>query len=279
MPTKKELSPLPEFVDNCFTLHISNANDGGVGKSMLARLLVEYYRQRKESTPHLLLDADPKLDVAISYTPDLYGKWNSGVAPASGDFFQLSAAAIAVAEAEDLLVEQIRITSDIADSYLGDRLLQLACQKDVILVQPSNNLIPLMSWLNENNINHRQASQFKVVSWWLSHGTKRGQDNFVDFVNRYPALAHVFVLNQGVTSAVPNWSRFALQPSVRELIDQQKVKFAQLSRFRSDPAIVARVEQGESFQQVIPTLHPEIGKKVQHWLETNWKSLSETGCL
>jgi hypothetical protein len=277
--TKKsqKRSELPEFVNNTYTLHISNANDGGVGKSTLARLLVEYYRHHHSSN-YVLVDADPKMDVAVAYAPDLYAKWEqkSGV---STNFFELSAAAVQVAETEDLLAEQILVSSDPTYSYLGDRLLQLACQKDVILVQPSNNLSGLMAWLDDNNINQRQDRQFQVVSWWLSHGTQRGQDAFVNFVNRYPNLNHVFVINQGITSAVPNWSRFQLQPRIGDLLGQQQVKLAQLTRFRSDPAIVARVEQGESFERVIKTLHPEIGNKVQYWLETNWSSLKATGYL
>ncbi|PSB02368.1 hypothetical protein, partial [Merismopedia glauca] len=65
--------PLPDFVDNAnngnqsatYTLHICNATDGGVGKSTLSRLLSEYYHKYKPDS-YSLIDADPKLDVAIA---------------------------------------------------------------------------------------------------------------------------------------------------------------------------------------------------------------------
>jgi hypothetical protein len=278
--------PLPEFVDNVWdghvshtatsTLHICNATDGGVGKSTLARLLCEYYIKHKPDG-FTLIDADPKLDVAIAYAPDLYGRWQHRT-PSSSQFFELSAAAPQQPE-NDLLSEHILLSTDIAYTYLGDRLLELACSKDMILCQPSNNLDGLMAWLDDNKIDGRSDAQFKAISWWLSHGTKRGQDTFVEFVNKYPNLSHVFVLNQGVNSAVPNWNRFKLEQGVAELIGQNKVKFATLSRFRSDPAIVARVEQGEQFNKAIESLHPQIGIKVQNWLQSNWDSLKSTGLL
>jgi hypothetical protein len=266
--------PVVPSVANLPTLHIVNSLDGGAGKSMLSRILCAYYINK--AVVHRLLDADPKLDVAIAYNPELHKKWSGGM---STEYNFMAESLMVEDEQNDLLSEQIIISRDDALYFLGEKLMMVAAQMDTVLCLPANNHEDLRFWLDDNSINLRNDLSFRPVSWWLSNGSIDNQKAFVKFVDDYPNIDHVFAPNLGIKCASSHWKRFSVEPEVREVIKTGKVKLAQVELFKSDPKILERVAQGERFDTVTATLHKDIATKVTGWLENNWSNLSTTGYL
>jgi hypothetical protein len=273
------------------TIHIFNGRLGGTGKSTGARLLCAWYQSIDR--PYTLIDTDPNCNVARAYGKETVSRWQSSpveVVGSSNDFFNLSTEKLpaSLPDSEDLLSEQILFSADAKLSYLGDRFLEIVeqHQRDVVVSLPANDALEL--WLDAHGIDvliDTEAPPFKIVNWWVSFGSAASQQALVDFIGKYPHLQHVCVFNLGITSAVPNWQRFAPLPALLDLAKQGLVKNAAIQPWLSDPGILEAVEAGTPFHEILAhgwkgrRLNPAIESKIEKWLKSNWKSFEDTGFL
>jgi hypothetical protein len=252
-------------------LFVIGSIGGGVGKSATARVICSLLNWNDH--PHQLVDADAKLDVAIAYAPDLAKKWKTNEVSGSRDFMRFSAAI----NEKDLLATQIFLSTDDELYQLGDRLLSLAGEADTVLNLPANNHAELRFWLSQNGLGTVECSEFDIISLWLTDGSVSDQQGFADFVNAYPLLKHVIVTNLGVKCNGSSWSQFTFESEVKSLIDSSIARWLRIEKLLGDPDIFKRASGGETFASIGETLKPILARKLQLWLDTNWRNLAETG--
>lgn len=204
------------------TLHIVGGEIGGVGKSTIGKLLVEYYLEMKKD--FWLVDADEsKPDVGLAYKKDLY------------EYFQ-GKKQITLTDKDKLFDRQITFSGNINKLYLLDKIWALAEVRDVLLILPSQVEQYVNNWLQINDFHSFAVTNEPIFLkyWFVSNGTKPSIEMFEDRLAKYSQLSHVFVENRGTDNGV-DWDYFDREGLLKKVREKYHCHRFQVERLILSP--------------------------------------------
>jgi hypothetical protein len=289
------------------TCHLSNGDKGNVGKTMFAKAMLEMYDEAKK--PRTVVDMDISTpNVARVYAKNIVDAWR-GSKPAQmqqfseADFFARAAAVMEVEPKKDaqnkentaekskqqvindlLSLEQITLTEDPDRVYLGDRLLEIITTDpliDTICSLPANVYGGVRFWLDENDIDQQIAKgklSFRLVNWWLTDGGDESMSLLADFIDTYPNIKHVLVLNKGIKPAMLKWGNFLPSERLTKYFQEGKLKCISLPPLFIDLQLITKIQQDHtSYTELTKIASPFAKVKIDRWLEGSSSAIQSTG--
>ena len=285
------------------TCHLSNGVKGNIGKTTFAKALVEMYDQAKKLRTIVDMDIWTP-NVARVYEKNIVNAWGGGKSnqleqSSEADFFTRAAAVINDPKKDpqnkaaektsqqtitDLLsLEQISLTEDPTQAYLGDRLLEIITADpsiDTICSLPANVDRGIRFWLDQNDIDEQMASgklPFRLVNWWLTDGSDESMTLLADFIDTYPNIKHVLVLNKGIRTAEPKWDNFLPSNRLTKYFQEGKLKCISLPPLLIDPQLMIKIQQDHlSYVELKKIASRFVTIKVDKWLDTSYKAIKST---
>lgn len=209
------------------TIHIVMQGKGGVGKSVAARLLLEYMIAK--GIPHIGYDADPV---------------NQTFAAQGHDTVQRVA-----------LLEGSRIDPLRFDTLMNDILDNTG--KAVILDTGASSFLPFMEYIAENQIIDVLIEEgFEVFLHTIVTGATSAPDTirgFVEIANRFGEACNVIVWENGFFGSVAKDGKpFMDVPEVRKAFDGDKIAGrVEIERLYDlhEAALLSFLKQPQSFDQ------------------------------
>lgn len=168
-------------------LHLIDGEKGGVGKSLFAATLIQYFLDKK--LPLVAVEADRS-------NPDIANKFSSiGV--------------------------QFAVFSEDERKTEANHLFDFAIEKPVIVSLPSQVANPLNDWIDAALLD---AKEYKVelVRWFVSSGTYESLNLFHNALEKHGGkFPHILVKNLGVGD---DWSELSELTDLIALMKKSKVK-------------------------------------------------------
>jgi hypothetical protein len=225
------IEPEKKLIENC-NLHIALAEVGRIGKSTLIKCLAEYLT--KQNTEYLIVDTDrANPDVAKGYMPDFLSKWQNAPEETNGKNSKNAFAPLSSDEksednsVEELLKEQIYFTEDSRKVYLMRRLLKLTKLSSNLLVNiPANVYQEVISFLKSNSV--LTMPKVKLFNWWVSDGSHKSLDLFLETKLMFPDAHHILVLNQGRSDLIIDFNSYRWPSSLGEKYRDPKYKTSEI---------------------------------------------------
>jgi hypothetical protein len=283
------------------TCHLSNGVKGNIGKTTFAKTMVEMYDQGKKLRTIVDMDLWTP-NVARVYARNIVDAWGGVKSPqpeqsSEADFFARAAAAIDPKSLQDkpiektsqqkitemLSLEQISLTEDPTQAYLGDRLLEIITADpsiDTICSLPANVDRGIRFWLDQNDIDQQMGNgklPFRLVNWWLTDGSDESMSLLADFMDAYPNIRHVLVLNKGIRTAVPKWDNFLPSERLTKYFQEGKLKCISLPPLLIDPQLMIKIQHDYlSYAELKKIASSFVTIKIDKWLDTSYKAIKST---
>jgi hypothetical protein len=299
-----DTAPVPKIkVPTC---HLSNGVKGNIGKTTFAKAMVEMYDQGKKLRTIVDMDIWTP-NVARVYAKNIVEAWGGSKSTqpeqsSEADFFARAAAVIDLDPKKDaqnkdkaadkpaqevitdlLSLEQISLTEDPTQAYLGDRLLEIITADpsiDTICSLPANVDRGIRFWLDQNDIDQQMASgklPFRLVNWWLTDGSDESMSLLADFIDTYPNIKHVLVLNKGIRTAVPKWDNFLPSNRLTKYFQEGKLKCISLPPLLIDPQLMIKIQHDHlSYVELKKIASSFVTIKIDKWLDTSHKAIKST---
>jgi hypothetical protein len=207
-----------------YTIHIIGGGIGGVGKSTTGKLLAEYYLEIKKE--HWLVDCDELLpDVGLAYQKDLYQSFRGEKT-------------LTLSDKEKKFDRQIIFSGNFEKVYLLERVWELAEERDVLLILPSQVEQYVDTWLEENDFvafaSSSKPNPIYLKYWFVCNGTEPSVKMFSQHLNKHPQLVHVFVENRGRSGGV-DWDFFDRSGEIKKLREEKKCHRFKIDRLTLSP--------------------------------------------
>jgi hypothetical protein len=287
------------------TCHLSNGVKGNIGKTTFAKAMVEMYDQGKKLRTIVDMDIWTP-NVARVYAKNIVEAWGGSKSTkpeqsSEADFFARAAAVIDLDPKKDaqnkdkaakpaqevitdlLSLEQISLTEDPTQAYLGDRLLEVITADpsiDTICSLPANVDRGIRFWLDQNDIDQQMANgklPFRLVNWWLTDGSDESMSLLADFIDTYPNIKHVLVLNKGIRTAVPKWDNFLPSNRLTKYFQEGKLKCISLPPLLIDPQLMVKIQHDHlSYAELKKIASSFVTIKIDKWLDTSYKAIKSS---
>jgi hypothetical protein len=183
-------------------IHLVDGEKGGVGKSMLTRILVEF--NQKYELLYTLIDGDFQ-------NPDVQQRYP-----------EHNAKIVALVEDEEKFFDI-------------DIIFETAVETPVIVNLPARVYSIINKWIDEANLtspDFKEQSGVDVCKWFICGGTTDSIEMFIDSFNYFEGqLNHIFVRNFGVCK---DWSHVQSHKEMNKLINNYRIPVVDL------PALSAR---------------------------------------
>ncbi len=201
------------------TVSIFGSEKGGMGKSIVASIAAE--QMTAANQPFYLIDADASTPtVGLTYRADFYQQFRDG-----GEIQDrnLPPSLYNPSGIATLAPERIVFTGSEDDYFLADRIFDMAKQKDVMLVLPSQVANHINRWLHQNDVVGMLAdpnNKIKFVYYFITNGTPESLELFEESVAAFGGkIPHVLVKNLGSATNI-RWNRFDEDGQVQALLDK-----------------------------------------------------------
>jgi hypothetical protein len=249
------------------TLYIVGGEIGGVGKSTVGKLLVEYFLEVKKD--FWLVDADEsKPDVGLAYKKDLY------------EYFQ-GKKQIVLSDKDKLFDRQITFSGNVNKLYLLDQVWALAEVKDVLLILPSQVEQYVDNWLKINDFQSfaQQNEPIFLKYWFVCNGTKPSIEMFEKHLEKHDQLSHVFVENRGTDNGV-DWDYFDRSGAIKKVREKHRCHRFQVDRLILSPETWELLNKDRLTFKDASTKQNSIIKKAEQnriikWLENSKSEIEQ----
>ncbi len=170
-------------------IHLIDGEKGGVGKSLVARTLVQYCLDRKK--PFVLVETDRS-------NPDV------------GAFYQESCQYAIFSENE-------------RQADKADRIFEMAVEKPVIVNLAAQSFRPVQAWIERNNLFELGKSHsVSFCKWFVCTGGYDSIKLFVNSVQTFESrMPHILVRNLGLCD---DWEHVMENDELKKLVKKYKVK-------------------------------------------------------
>ena len=171
------------------TIHLIDGEKGGVGKSFVARTMIQYGLDR--SFPFVAVETDRS-------NPDVAGVYKE-------------------------LCQYAVFTEDEKQADKADRIFEMGMEKDVIVSLPSQVHRAMKSWIEKNQL-LTLGNEYGVnfCKWFVCNGEYDSIRLFMASLNCYEKkMTHILVRNLGLCD---EWSPIDEDESVQKLIKKYRVK-------------------------------------------------------
>ncbi len=277
---------------------------GGVGKTVTSCAFIEVQHIRGQEINIVDLDRSTP-NVGLRYAKEITSKW-VGSSQAAEDNSALDMFASAAAELskpqkkkdkdklstrekiEALLGEQIVLSTDKTQAYLGDNLVEIiqsSHEIDTVLAFPSQSLDGLKEWLKAHKINRKMkdgSCGFNYTNWWVSHGGIESMELLDEFIQEFPNLRHVIVFNRGINTAVQNWKHFKPSEALIKHFQEGRLKGIAIEYLSLSPEVIALSQKEYLMYRDLDEAHGAsdfVRDNVQDWIEKFHKAVESTGYL
>lgn len=171
------------------TIHLIDGEKGGVGKSFVAKAMIQY-----------------ALDRELHFTAVETDRSNPDVA---NTYKEICRRAI--------------FTENEKEAHKADRIFELALNNSLIVSLPSQVHRPLRTWIEKNNLLELGMEyNINFCKWFVCNGEFDSAKLFVKSLNHYGAqIPHVLVRNFGLCD---EWEQIDDDPEVQQSIEQYGVK-------------------------------------------------------
>ncbi|MEQ9672582.1 mobilization protein [Coleofasciculus sp. G2-EDA-02] len=235
-----------ESVEKAATkIHLVDGEKGGVGKSLLTRVLIQYFLDNK--FPFVAVDADRS-------NPDVSRIYES-------------------------VCREALFSEDEKKFYEADRIFEWAFETSVIVNLPAQIYALVTNWIEKNNlIELGKQSQISFCKWFVCTGGYDSVQLFLKSVQHFEnRMAHVLVRNWGLED---DWSSVEEMEEVQNLIKKYEVKVIDFPKFysRERNAIDAR---GITFE--LARTSQEFGvlgrQRIKSFILSAYEAFETTGML
>jgi hypothetical protein len=272
-------SPKPTICN----LHIALAETGRVGKSTTIKHLAEYLSMKGEDFQ--IADTDRQNpDVAEGYTPELLASWRNFGANSSNQF-----APKKVGEdnsIESLLQEQIYFSDNASMAYMSRRLMKLTKLTPNLLVNiPANSYPAVIDFLKTNSVGTKPNSKVQLFNWWVSDGSHKSLNLFLETKLMFPEAHHILVLNQGRSDIINDFGKYHWPSSLLDKYQDPKyatsqIKTVPMPELLIDPQIWYD-KDGMSHTQILTD--PEVDEfdtgAIEIWQAKVFEAIKKTGLI
>jgi len=179
-------------------IHLIDGEKGGVGKSLFARVLIQYFMDKKY--PFLAVDADRS-------NPDVSRIYES-------------------------VCREALFSEDEKKFYEADKIFEWAFDNSIIVNLPAQVYPVVTSWIEKNNlIELGKQSQITFCKWFVCTGGYDSVQLFLKSVQHFDKkIAHVLVRNFGLED---DWSSVEEMEEVQNVIKKYDVKVIDFPKFYS----------------------------------------------
>ena len=171
------------------TIHLIDGEKGGVGKSFVARTMIQYALDR--NLPMVAVETDRS-------NPDVAGVYEN-------------------------ICEYAVLTEDEKQADKADRIFEMGMEKDVIVSLPSQVHRAMKSWIEKNQL-LTLGNEYGVsfCKWFVCNGEYDSIRLFLASLNCYEKkMTHILVRNLGLCD---EWSPIDEDEAVQKLIKKYRVK-------------------------------------------------------
>jgi hypothetical protein len=177
-------------------IHFIDGEKGGVGKSLFARVMVQYCIDRQ--LPHVLVEADRS-------NPDV------------GEVYPEGCERAVFSEAE-------------RKAYDADRIFDLAIKTPVIVNLPAQVFPAVTDWIERNGVLEMGTQHgVSICKWFICTGGYDSVQLFIQSLKRFDGkVQHVFVRNWGLCD---DWSHLDSREELQKLLAKQKVPVLDFPKF------------------------------------------------
>jgi hypothetical protein len=179
-------------------IHLIDGEKGGVGKSLFARVLIQYFLDK--NFPFFAVDTDRS-------NPD-------------------------VSRIYENVCREALFSEDEKKFYEADRIFELAFEKSVIVNLPAQVYPLVTKWMGRNNlIELGKQSRISFCKWFICTGGYDSVQLFLKSVKHFDnKIAHVLVRNLGLED---DWSSVEEMEEVQNAIKKYEVKMIDFPKFYS----------------------------------------------
>ena len=225
------------------TIHLIDGEKGGVGKSFVAKTMIQY-----------------AIDKGLSYTAVETDRSNPDVANIYGD-----------------ICKRAVLSENEKQAHKADRIFELALSKPLIVSLPSQVHKPLRNWIEKNKLLEISSEYgVKFQKWFVSNGEFDSIRLFVKSLNYYgDKVPHILVKNWGLCD---EWEQIEDDPLVQEAIKNQNVKIIDFPKLGHNERYLINKEQltfGNARESEKLTI---LGKqRVVNFLNSAYAAFDSTG--
>ena len=178
------------------TIHFIDGEKGGVGKSLFARVMVQYCIDRQ--LPYVLVEADRS-------NPDV------------GEVYPKGCEHVIFSEAE-------------RKAYDADRIFDLAIKTPVIVNLPAQVFSAVTDWIDRNGVLEMGTQHgVNICKWFICTGGYDSVQLFIQSLKRFDGeVQHIFVRNWGLCD---DWSHLESREELQQLLAKQKVPVLDFPKF------------------------------------------------
>ncbi len=171
------------------TIHFVDGEKGGVGKSLVARTMIQYCLD--SSKPFVAVETDRS-------NPDVAGIYKG-------------------------MCQYAVFTENERQADKADRVFEMAIEKPVIVNLAAQAHRPVFDWIERNQLLELGTEHgVKFCKWFVCNGGYDSVNLFVQSINSYESrMPHILVKNLGVCD---EWEQLEEDDSVQKLIKKYKVK-------------------------------------------------------
>jgi hypothetical protein len=225
------------------TIHLIDGEKGGVGKSFVAKTMIQYAIDRK-----------------LTYTAVETDRSNPDVANIYGD-----------------ICKRAILSEDEKQAHKADRIFELALTKPLIVSLPSQVHKSLRNWIEKNQL-LEVSPQYgvKFQKWFVSNGEFDSIKLFTKSVKYYGnRVPHILVRNFGLCE---EWGQIDDDPQVIEAIKNHSVQIIDFPKLEHNERYVINKEQltfGNARENNQLTI---LGKqRVVNFLNSAYSAFDSTG--
>jgi hypothetical protein len=282
----KSEEQIEETTEGC-NFHIALAEAGRVGKSTVIKHLAEYLSRKGQD--YEIADTDRgNSDVAEGYTPELWEAWHKSGATGDSDSFAPQASNDDFYEdpISDLLREQIYFSEDSRTAYLPRRLMKLTKLTPNLLVNiPANSYQEVTRFLKSNSVGVEAKSKIKLFNWWVSDGSYKSLNLFLETKLMFPAAHHILVLNQGRSDLIKDFGKYRWPSSLHTKYEDPMYKTSEIKTVLLPELLIDLdiwyAKDGIAHNKIIadPLMDEFDLIAVRTWQSNVFKSIEKTGLI
>lgn len=190
------------------TIHFVDGEKGGVGKSFVARTMIQYCLDR--NLPFVAVETDRS-------NPDVFGVY------------------------EDVCQYAI-FTEDEKQADKADRIFEMAIEKPVIVSLPAQIHRAMKAWIDRNQLT-KLGDEYgvKFCKWFVCNGEYVSIKLFIASLTCYEnQIPHILVRNLGMCD---DWEAVEEDKSVQELIKKYRVKIIDFPKLGYRERYICNQEQ------------------------------------
>ena len=242
-----------------FSILIFGGEIGGIGKSMVARVGVEQKIAAKQE--FYLIDADASTpNVGLTYEKSMYEAFLSQGTTSSNP-------------------------RSLKSYLMADEILELAREKDTIVVLPSQVALYVDRWIEHNDITGMLAEADNPIDFhyfFVTNGTPESIDIFIDSVEKTQGkIPYVLVKNLGAATNI-DWKWFDRDKKAKTIIDKYQLKTVEFPELVILPEVKTKIfSENISFTKALTSdwMPYSSKRRLTTWLRSATQGLGATGLL